>query len=101
MTEALSVGLEVVLVAVVGAVGWLVHTVIKHGNTLTSIAAQINAHAELDRQVIQRLEAMESKLDTLNGGQQRLLERTDWLMRTADRHERFLDEGRFDRETPS
>ena len=101
MTEALNVGLEVVLVAVMAAVGWLVHTVIKHGNTLTAIVARIDSHAELDQQVLQGLEAMKLKLDTLNGGQQRLLERTDWLMRTADRHERFLDEGRFDRETPS
>ena len=101
MTDALNVGLEVVLIAVVGAVGWLVHTVIKHGNTLTAIAARIDAHAELGQQVLQGVKTMESKLDTLNGGQQRLLERTDWLMRTADRHERFLDEGRFDRETSS
>ena len=101
MTEALNVGLEVVLIAVMGAGGWLVVTVIKHGSALTAMAARIDAHAKLDQQVLQGVKAMEVKLDTLNGGQQQLLERTDWLMRTTDRHERFLDEGRFDRETPS
>ena len=98
MAEALNVGLEVVLIAVVGAVGWLVHTVIKHGNTLTAIAAQLDAHATLDQRVVDQLEAMDSKLDTLHGDQQRLLERTDWLKRTTDRHDRFFEAGRFDQE---
>ncbi|MDE2904562.1 MAG: hypothetical protein OXQ28_00595 [Acidobacteriota bacterium] len=96
MTEALNVGLEVVLIAVVGAVGWLVHTVIRHGNTLTAITAQLNAHGEMDRRIIARLEAMDSKLDALHGDAQKTLERTEWLMRTADRHERFMETGRLD-----
>lgn len=99
MTEALNVGLEVVLVAVVGAVGWLVHTVIAHGKTLTAIAARIESHGEMDKQIISRLDSVDSKLDTLHGDQRQALERTDWLMRTTDRHERFL-ENHLDKETP-
>ena len=35
--------------------------------------------------------------EQVTGDQQRMLERTDWLMGTADWHQRFLESGHMDR----
>ena len=91
---------ELVLLVVVPTVGWLVRTVIAHGNALSAVSAKLDAQAEIDEQIVQRLDAVGAKLDVLHGDQRQVLERTDWLMRTTERHERFLEQGRLDKETP-
>ena len=76
--------------------------VIRHGKELSEIRAEVAGQSSSDGEIkeLVRESGRESgrKLDALHGDNQRLLERTDWLMRTADRHERFLDSGRLDRE---
>ena len=99
MTEAIGI-VELALLIVVPAVAWLVRTVIAHGNALSAVTAKLDAQAEIDEQIVQRLDAVVAKLDVLHGDQRQTLERTEWLMRTTERHERFLDQGRLDKETP-
>ena len=91
---------ELILMVVAPTVGWLVRTVNTHGNKLADVAAKVNSQAQIDEQILQRLEAVGEKLDVLHGDQRQVLERTDWLMRTTERHERFLEQGRLDKETP-
>lgn len=96
MIEIPGVGVEVVLTAVVAAVGWLLHTVIRHNNELAVLNAEAKARREVDDNVVKQLDAISMKLDSVHGDMHRAVERTDWLMRTTDRHERWLDAGRGD-----
>ena len=89
---------EIGLMIVAPAVAWLLRTVNGHSNTIAALVVQVQARAEIDERVIKRLDSMDSKLDALHGDQRQVLERTDWLIRTTDRHERFLEAGRLDKE---
>lgn len=99
--------IEVAAAVLAAAVGWLVRTVIAHGRQIATIETsvsgigdRIQAHVarvdEMHRDTSAQLRELRGDMKTLCGDVKTLCERTEWLQRTTDRHERFLDAGKMD-----
>ena len=89
--QVLAIVLGVLLTAIMGAVSWLVRAVIYQGREVAVIRAEIRGQDGTDDEVKQLLRVVSGKLDEQHGDIRKMFERTEWLMRVNDRHERFFE----------
>ena len=93
LSEILAIAFGVVLTAVAGAVSWLIKAVIRHSVEIAAIGAATTQKSDARDKIMDMLEAQDSRLRDIAGDVRTVCERTAGLMRTTDRHERFLEAG--------
>ena len=98
MAQALAIGLGVVLTALMGAVGWLVSAVVNQGHQIAAIRAATEQKDDAREEIRELVREATTKIADQHSDVKLLCERTTWLQRTADRHERYLEAGRADGE---
>ena len=91
LTEVLGVALGVVLAAIMGAISWLVRGVIHHGHEIAAIRSATEQKDQARDELRALMHDVSTKVDSSHSDVKRLCERTEWLMRGHDRHERFLE----------
>ena len=95
-SQALGIGLGVILTAIMAAIGWLIRAVIHQGNAIAAIRAATEQKDDSRDEIRSLLRGMSGHVSELRGDFKLLFERSDWVQRTIDRHERFLEAGRLD-----
>ena len=96
MMGPLAAGVGLLLTVLVPAVGWLVRVVISQGRRVAAIEARLDAGTGQMSRIEGMLQELRGDTKTLCGDMKTVCERTDWLQRTTDRHERFFETGRMD-----
>lgn len=96
ISQTLGIGLGVILTAIMGAISWLVRAVIQQGHEIAAIRAATEQKDGARDEIQSLLRGVSGQVSDLRGDVKQLCECTDWLRRTTDRHERFLEAGRLD-----
>ena len=89
--QVLAICLAVMLTAMLAAIGWLVRTVINHSIKIASICSATSEKDDSREEIKTLLRGLEKRLVDTHADVHTVCERTAGLVRTTDRHERFLE----------
>ena len=90
-TDLILISLGIAEFVVLPVIAWLVHSTSRHSRDIAAIRSEVTTQRGTDAEVKQLLRDTNGRITELRGDVHQLLERTEWLMRTTDRHERFLE----------
>lgn len=85
----IAVGL--IATSLLPAVGWVVIAVVNQGRELAALREAVGNHSAVDEEIKNLLRHNNDRMEQVHGDFRQVLERSEWLTRTSDRHERFLE----------